>query len=92
MKSMIFVQMKQKQFRCNKKGKESRGLLPGNSQEALLQRKIPKKVSTIVTMYPDIGERMEHLIKKQRVGANQWRRTGVFTFASNKNTTGPKVT
>ena len=62
------------------------------SQEALLQRKIPKKVSTIVTMYPDIGERMEDFVKKHRVGADQWRRTGVFTFASNKNTSGPKVT
>ena len=62
------------------------------AKEALLKCKIPKKVSTIVTKYPDIGKKMEDFVQKHRVGADQWRRTGVFTFASNKNSTGPKVT
>lgn len=62
------------------------------AQEAILQRKIPKKVSTILTKYPDIGEKMEAFVRKHRVGADQWRRTGVFTFTSNKTTKGPKVT
>ena len=62
------------------------------AQEALLQRKIPKRVSTILTKYPDVGKKMEDFVRKHRIGADQWRRTGVFTFTSNKNTKGPKVT
>ena len=58
------------------------------AQEAMLQRKIPKKVSTILKKYPDIGEKMEAFVRKHRVGADQWRRTGVFTFTSNKTTKG----
>ena len=35
---------------------------------------------------------MEDVVRKHRIGVDQWRRTGVFTFTSNKNTKGPKVT
>ena len=62
------------------------------AKEALLQRKIPKRVPTFLTKYPDIGDKMEEFVREHRVGAGQWRRTGVFTFTSNKNTQGPKVT
>ncbi|CAH3176084.1 unnamed protein product [Porites lobata] len=37
------------------------------AKEALLKRKIPKKVSTIVTKYPDIGKKMEDFVQKHRV-------------------------
>ena len=35
---------------------------------------------------------MEEFLREHQVGADKWRRTGVFTFTSNKNTQGPKVT
>lgn len=62
------------------------------AEEALLKHKVPKRVSTIMNRYPDIGEKMEVFVRNHRVGADQWRRTGVFTFTSNKNTKGSKVT
>ena len=59
------------------------------AKEALLKRKIPKRVSTFFTKYPD---KMEEFVQEHQVGADRLRRTGVFTFTSNKNTQGPKVT
>ena len=49
------------------------------AKEALLQRQIPKRMSTFLK-YPDIGEKMEEFVQEHRVGADQWCRTGVFTF------------
>ena len=60
--------------------------------ETILKRKIPKQVSSILTKFSDIGKKMESYVREHRVGADQWRRTGVLTFASNKEVGEPKVT
>ena len=46
-------------------------------------RKVPKKVSRTVARFPNIGRDIEEYVKGKRVGADQWRRTGVLTFDGN---------
>ena len=41
--------------------------------------------------FPTIGKDIEDFVEENRVGADQWRRTGVFTFDGNQKK-GPKVT
>ena len=60
------------------------------AKEALLQRKIPKRVSTFFTKYPDIGEKMEEFVREHGVGADQWRRTGVLLLQATKTLKGLK--
>ncbi|CAB4019221.1 Hypothetical predicted protein, partial [Paramuricea clavata] len=47
---------------------------------SLLKRKIPKRVSRVIQEHPNIGKDIEEFVKSKRVGADTWRRTGVFTF------------
>ena len=53
------------------------------SSKRYLMRKVPKKVSRTVARFPNIGRDIEEYVKGKRVGADQWRRTGVLTFDGN---------
>lgn len=43
-------------------------------------RKPFERSNTVLTRHPDIGEVMENMVKESDVGADKWRRTGVYTF------------
>lgn len=49
----------------------------------ILERKLPQKVCKTVIKYPNIGKDIEKFVEENRVGADQWRRTGVYTFDGN---------
>ena len=45
----------------------------------------------ILVAFPDIGETIEEYVQERSIGADAWRRTGVFTFDGN-STVKEKVT
>lgn len=61
------------------------------AEQKLLQRKVPKAVSRVLTKFPNMGKDIEEFVRSRKVGADAWRRTGVLTFDGNSRT-GPKVT
>ena len=61
------------------------------TKRCLLRRRLPKRVSSTLLKYPDIGTDIEEYARENRVGADSWRRTGVLTFTENIRK-GPKVT
>lgn len=61
------------------------------SERNFLARKRSKKVVGIVKKFPDIGKEIECFVEERSVGADSWRRTGVYTFDGNKPI-GQKVT
>ena len=61
------------------------------AEKRLLKRKLPKVVGRVLNNYPNIGKDIEQYVSERRVGADQWRRTGVLTFTGNTQR-GPKVT
>jgi hypothetical protein len=44
------------------------------------KRKSVKTTKSVLSRHPDIGEVMENIVKDADVGADKWRRTGVYTF------------
>ena len=46
-----------------------------------LWKKISKSTKTILNKYSDIGEIIEKIVEECDVGADRWRRTGVYTFS-----------
>ena len=44
------------------------------------RRKPFERSNTALSRHPDIGEVMEDMVKEADVGADKWRRTGVYTF------------
>lgn len=52
-------------------------------EQNFLRRKVCRKVRGIVKQFPNIGDTIEEFVKKNNVGADQWRRTGVLTFDGN---------
>ena len=57
-----------------------------------IKKKAFKKVSRTLAKYLNLGRDIEEYVKSKRIGADQWRRTGVLTFDSNVRKNGPKVT
>ncbi|XP_072163624.1 uncharacterized protein [Diadema setosum] len=53
------------------------------AHSSLLKRRRPKAVSRILRKYPNIGKVMEEYVHANLVGADAWRRTGVYTFDGN---------
>ncbi len=43
-------------------------------------RKPFERSNTVLSRHPDVGEVMENMVKESDVGADKWRRTGVYTF------------
>lgn len=60
------------------------------ASKCLLKRKIPKRVSSILKEFPNIGQDIEEYVRSRRCGADAWRRTGVVTFDGNRKR-GPKA-
>lgn len=60
------------------------------AERRFLQKR-SKKIGTIQKQFPDIGNTIEEFVRKQGVGADSWRRTGVLTFDGNRRV-GKKVT
>jgi hypothetical protein len=56
-------------------------------QQRLLQKKISRSTKTIIETYPDIGEVIENIVQESEVGADRWRRTGVYTFTGDPKKT-----
>ena len=54
------------------------------AEQNFLGRKRTKKTRSIFQQFPDIGKDIEHFVEDRSVGADAWRRTGVFTFDGNK--------
>lgn len=46
-----------------------------------LRKRISKSTKTILDKYSDIGEVIENIVQESDVGADRWRRTGVYTFS-----------
>lgn len=44
------------------------------------RRKSTERASSVLVRHPDIGEVMENIVREADVGAEKWRRTGVYTF------------
>ena len=61
------------------------------AEQKLLQRKVPKAVSKVMTKFQNMGKDIEEFVRMRKVGADAWRRTGVLTSDGNSRT-GPKVT
>ncbi len=61
------------------------------AKHCLLKRKVPPRVSRILSKYPNIGKDIEDYVHDKEVGASAWRRTGVATFDGNRKS-GAKVT
>ena len=53
------------------------------AEKNFLSRKISRKVKTVVSTFPDIGDAIESFVSESNVGADAWRRTGVLTFDGN---------
>ena len=47
----------------------------------LLRKKITRSSKTILHKYPDIGDVIERIVEESDIGADRWRRTGVYTFS-----------
>ena len=54
------------------------------AQKKLLGEKRNKKTKEILAKFPNIGKEIGHFVEERSVGADAWRRTGVFTFDGNK--------
>ena len=52
--------------------------------ELYLRKKPTENANSIERRHPDIGEVMENIVKAADVGADKWRRTGVYTFTGNR--------
>ena len=50
------------------------------AKERLLRRKTSASVKSVEKLYPDIGKVMESIAESCDVGADKWRRTGVYNF------------
>ena len=47
----------------------------------LLRKKVTRSTKTILHTYPDIGNVIEQIVEDSDIGADRWRRTGVYTFS-----------
>ena len=50
-------------------------------EKRFLRKRISKSTKTILNKYSDIGEVIENIVQESDVGADRWRRTGVYTFS-----------
>ena len=57
------------------------------AEQRCLRRKVSKSTKTIVDRYPDIGDVIESIVQESDIGADNWRRTGVYTFTGDQKKT-----
>jgi hypothetical protein len=67
---------------CNereKKAKEKgRRFLKLMAEKSLLKRKVPKRASRLLKQFPNLGKDIDDFVHENRIGADAWRRTGVW--------------
>ena len=80
------IVIKQRQILQRKKRRQ---LAKGIANRHILRRKARAKVCKTLQKFPTIGKDIENFVEENRVGPDQWRRTGVFTFHGNQKK-GPK--
>lgn len=52
-----------------------------------MRKKVTPSTKTIIKTYPNIGKVIENFVEECDIGADKWRRTGVYTFSGDiKNT------
>ena len=73
----IYVKNKLKQI----KDKARKRVKVDIAKEKLLKRKTRTSSKSIEKVYPDIGKVMESFAESCDIGADKWRRTGVYTFS-----------
>ena len=61
------------------------------AKTCILKRRIPPSASRLQKKFPTIGKDMEEFVESKKVGADAWRRTGLFTFDGERRR-GKKVT
>ena len=44
------------------------------------EKKVPKNVKSVISKFPDIGQQIEKIVNDADIGADRWRRTGMYTF------------
>ena len=49
--------------------------------------KVTRSTKTILSQFPEIGQVIEKIVEESDVGADRWRRTGVYTFSGNPKKT-----
>ncbi len=57
------------------------------AEQGLFRKKISRSTKTIVDRYPDIGDVIENIVQESDIGADSWRRTGVYTFTGDQKKT-----
>ena len=53
------------------------------AEKNFLAKKVSRSVKGVLKDHPDVGEVMEKFVEERNIGADAWRRTGVFTFDGN---------
>ena len=57
------------------------------AEQRCLRRKVSRSTKTIIDRYPDIGDVIESIVQESDIGADSWRRTGVYTFTGDQKKT-----
>ena len=52
--------------------------------QRFLRKKVSQSTKSILITYPDIGDVIERFVQESDVGADSWRRTGVYTFSGDQ--------
>lgn len=52
--------------------------------QRFLRKKVSQSTKSILNTYPDIGDVIERFVQESDVGADSWRRTGVYTFSGDQ--------
>ena len=55
--------------------------------QRFLRKKVARSTKTIIDTYPNIGEVIESFVQESDVGADIWRRTGVYTYSGDQKKT-----
>ena len=50
------------------------------ASERIMRKKVPKNVKSVISKFPDIGQQIEKIVEDANIGADRWRRTGMYTF------------
>lgn len=77
----IRLKLKQIDEKLRKKAKKE------IEEQRFLRKKVSQSTKTVINTYPDIGEVIESFVQESDVGADSWRRTGVYTFSGDQKKT-----
>ena len=64
--------------RKKQKKRDRRRFLKLMAEKSLLKRKVPKRASRLLKQFPNLGKDIDDFVHENRIGADAWRRTGVW--------------